>query len=226
MEMVALVPATPAVTIELAPSSFRQEIARNGSGWVELAGRWQITDQASYDRVVEWLLAIAALKEMIVDRYRESKSLANRTHERICQDEHEDLNPLEQSEALFKQKVAAWDDSQRELRKEDQRLRRAAARAAGSSWLPLPQVMVPSRPTYTPSDAILHGSKRWKAEVWDIRLLCRAIADGQVSPMYVEPAQSRLNTLANAEGTALNVPGVRAVPDTNPNVRVNRRKNP
>jgi hypothetical protein len=59
-------------------------------------------------------------------------------------------------------------------------------------------------------------------EIEDIRLMCRAIADGSLSPMYIIPDMSKLNDLANAERSALRVPGLRAVPDIN--IAVNRRK--
>jgi hypothetical protein len=54
----------------------------------------------------------------------------------------------------------------------------------------------------------------YRAEVTDIRMLCRAVADGKVSPLLVEANQSALNKLASAERETLNIPGVRVIRDT------------
>ena len=85
----------------------------------------------------------------------------------------------------------------------------------------LPSVAPPSKKVFEKS-AALSPKTKYKAEVFDIRLLCRAIADGAVSPMYVEPAQAKLNSIANAERDTMNMPGVRAIPDTN--LSVNKSK--
>jgi hypothetical protein len=85
----------------------------------------------------------------------------------------------------------------------------------------VPSISAPAQKLFTKSSALTTKTK-YKAEVYDIRLLCRAIADGKVSPMYVEPAQSKLNTVANAERDTLNIPGVRAVPDSS--ISTNKRR--
>lgn len=51
----------------------------------------------------------------------------------------------------------------------------------------------------------------WSAEVVDIRLLCRAVADGKVSPECVMGNMPVLNKMATALKQTLNVPGVRAI---------------
>jgi hypothetical protein len=85
----------------------------------------------------------------------------------------------------------------------------------------LPSVAPPTKKVFERS-AALSPKTKYKADVFDIRLLCRAIADGRVSPMYVEPAQAKLNSVANAERDTLNIPGVRAIPDTNLSVNKSR----
>jgi hypothetical protein len=51
----------------------------------------------------------------------------------------------------------------------------------------------------------------WSAEVVDIRILCHAIAKGDVPPEYVTANMPALNKVAKAEKDNMNVPGVEAV---------------
>ncbi len=57
-------------------------------------------------------------------------------------------------------------------------------------------------------------TKRYKAEVTSLALLCRAVAEGKVPSSYVTANMSALNTRANADKLEFSVPGVRAVPDS------------
>lgn len=231
-ESMALIQLPAAVTIELIPQSFREEIAPIGTSWIERAKAYIITDQASYDRVVELLLAIDELEQKIIDKRRESKDLANRTHLQICQEEREDLEPVQEAKRIFAGLVAEWDRKQKALRAAEASRKRAELKASAGraeSKIPdkpqmMPLVLPPTPRTYTPSPMISTPKRtRYKAEVYDIRLLCRAVGEGRVSPMYVEGVAPKLNDLANSEGPKMNIPGVRAVPDTNPNIRINRR---
>lgn len=224
-----------AVTIEFAPESFREELVNSGHSWIARAQEYQISNQSSYDYGVKLLQAIADAKDRVIERYRESKSLANSTHLRICQDEHDLLDPLDVSEQIFKQKIADWDDQQKAIRSEINKFHRNSraeimdlplgSSAPGSADLPvaLPRVIPPAPDPYIRSEAITRTRAKYKAEIYNIRLLCAAVADGMISPMYVEGAMPQLDALADAEGTALNVPGVRAVKDNRPNIRVRRR---
>ncbi len=77
-------------------------------------------------------------------------------------------------------------------------------------------------PTLAPRVAAPAGVstvQRWRAEVTSLQLLCRAIADGKVPVHYVEANMTALNGLARANKQALNVPGVRAVPETTVSAR-------
>lgn len=51
----------------------------------------------------------------------------------------------------------------------------------------------------------------WTAEIYDLKMLARAVADGVVAEMYIEPAIVALNKLARAQKSAMSIPGVRAV---------------
>jgi hypothetical protein len=56
-------------------------------------------------------------------------------------------------------------------------------------------------------------SKKYKAEVTSIALLCRAVAEGKVPASYVEANMTALNARARADKAGMSVPGVRAVED-------------
>jgi len=51
----------------------------------------------------------------------------------------------------------------------------------------------------------------WKAEVKDIKALCRAVADGRVPDTYVTANMTALNSRARSDKQAMQVPGVVAV---------------
>jgi hypothetical protein len=224
-----------AVIITLAPESSRTELASSGHSWIERAQACEITDQVTYDQVVDLLQSIAEAKDRVTARYRESKSLANQTHLKICQDERDLLDPLEVSEEIFKQKIADYDDRQKELRAEICKNNRRSLQSAlnlplnpsgageTSTAISLPRVVPPAPEPYVRREEISRARTKHKAEVYNIRLLCAAVAEGRISPMYVEGAMALLDDLADAEGTAMNVPGVRAVKDNHHNIRVRRR---
>ena len=228
-----------AITIKLAPESSREELLISGNSWITRAESYRISNQASYDRVIELLQAIAEAKDRVIERYKESKSLANQTHLRICRDENDLLEPLEASEEIFKQKIAEWDDGQKELRarinKNNRRLLKMAPdlplKPSGAGEMDpaaphpplLPRVIPPAPEPYIRSDSIIRTRAKYRAEVFNIRLLCLAIAEGRISPMYIDGAMDRLDALADAEGMAMNVPGVRAVKDNRHNIRIRRR---
>lgn len=53
--------------------------------------------------------------------------------------------------------------------------------------------------------------RTWGAEVFSIRLLCAAVANGEVPESYVQPNIVALNTRARSDQSMMKVPGVRAV---------------
>jgi hypothetical protein len=73
---------------------------------------------------------------------------------------------------------------------------------------PTPAPMV--APTYQKSTSA-PSRANWKAEVFDIKALCRAVVDGKVSETYVEANMVALNKRASAEKQTMNIPGVRAI---------------
>jgi len=54
----------------------------------------------------------------------------------------------------------------------------------------------------------------WKAEVTDLKALCKAIAEGRAAVNLVEPNMTALNGMARSLKKEMNVPGVKAVSTT------------
>jgi hypothetical protein len=96
---------------------------------------------------------------------------------------------------------------------------------------PEPIYVAPELPMFSPVPALVPAYTRPKgistpktfvAEVTDIRLLCRAIADGKEPAHYVTPNMTALNQLARAQKNAMALPGVRAILSTGVSARSSR----
>jgi len=61
-----------------------------------------------------------------------------------------------------------------------------------------------------PEDDRLYYRETWKADVYDIKELCRAISEGEVSADLVKPNTTALNKLAKASKDFLKLAGVKA----------------
>jgi hypothetical protein len=181
--------------------------------WIRKCGEHRIADQESYDQAVGYLSSIGSLEEDIMGNHREPRKLLAR---------------LAPAKKCLKDKIAQFIEDQRKkqavLASQAHMQTRDLLAGAAPDGLNRPIVAIiapPVQRAYIPSEKISRR-ERWKMEIEDIRLMCRAIADGSLSPMYIIPDMSKLNDLANAERSALRVPGLRAVPDIN--IAVNRRK--
>jgi hypothetical protein len=96
---------------------------------------------------------------------------------------------------------------------------------------PEPLYIAPELPMFSPVPAPapsyvapkgISRPKTFVAEVTDLRLLCRAIADGKAPVHYVSANMTALNQLARAQQSALVLPGVRAIPSTGVSARSSR----
>ena len=79
-------------------------------------------------------------------------------------------------------------------------------------------VAVAVAPTYESVRGI-STQKRYRADVHDIRALCRAIGEGKVPVNYVTANTTALNAAARAAREMLAIPGVRVVVDVTTSVR-------
>lgn len=144
------------------------------------------------------------------------------------QDEQERLRRIKQACIEAEARAAAEADRKRReeeaaaIRKAEEEAALNAAIAAGDDDIaPLPPVeayiepalYIPppiAAPTYEKVTG-LGITRRWGAEVTDIKKLCRAVADGVVPESYVLPNQVALNQRAAADKNSLLIPGVRAI---------------
>lgn len=143
------------------------------------------------------------------------------------QDEQERLRRIEQARLEAEARAAAEAERKRReeeaaaIRKAEEEAALNAAIAAGDDDIaPLPPVeayiepapYIPP-PVAAPTYEAVKGlgiTRRWGAEVVDIKKLCRAVADGVVPESYVLPNMPALNSRAQADKQSL-IPGVRAV---------------
>jgi len=85
-------------------------------------------------------------------------------------------------------------------------------------WTPPPQPIIPAVQTYQKASGI-STRETWSAEVTNIRLLAKAVAEGTAAPNLIAPNTTALNGLARSLKGAMSIPGVRAVRDTATTVR-------
>jgi hypothetical protein len=83
---------------------------------------------------------------------------------------------------------------------------------------PAPVPVPVMQPRYKPAAGV-STAQRWRAEVVDLKELCRAVAAGLASIEYIQANLTALNQSARALKSTLNVPGVKAVPETSVTVR-------
>jgi hypothetical protein len=74
---------------------------------------------------------------------------------------------------------------------------------------PEPKAPVVEVPPPLPETKGVSTRKVWVGEVTDVRLLCKAIADGMVDASCVKVSQSAVNRLAESLGGTMEIPGVR-----------------
>ncbi len=191
-----------------------------------------ITNAETYTQAANFKITLAGWRKKIVDEFAPMKEAAHKAHKAITAKEGEYLKPITEAEATLKTAIMKWQDEQERLRRIEQRrlemeaqmqrdLERQqreeealnAAIAEGTEEVYVePAVYVPppiAAPTYEPVKG-LGITRRWGAEVTDIKKLCRAVADGVVPETYVLPNQVALNQRAQADKQAMMIPGVRS----------------
>lgn len=210
-----------------------EEIRPQALSLIERARSIEVRDQQTYNQAAELEKTIHALRQKVKARFEPIIDQAHKTHKEALAGRDAEDKPLEQAESLVKrcrvmfeaEQAMARLGHQRQLEKQaneqqqEQRLAEAiAAEQAGANNTevaamldaPLPPMAVIARPTFERA-AGLGSRENWKAEVTDIRALCRAVAEGSAPEHFVEANLTPLNLKARAEKQAMNVPGVRAV---------------
>jgi hypothetical protein len=217
------------------------ELEQQALTWPEKAKAITIRDQETYNQAAGLLISIAALEKQIIDHHADPKRKAFESHRAICAAEKRLLDPLQDAKTVVKHSIGAWEQEQERIRRESERKALEQARiheeearlslAVQAEQLgateetkqeilntPIPMPTLVAKPTFNRA-AGLSTSQRWKAEVTDIKSLCRAVADGKASTELVQGNMTALNAMARAMKSTLNIPGVRAIPETGVTVR-------
>jgi hypothetical protein len=194
----------------------------------------RIADQAGYEKGAEVLKGFVALRKEIEAHYGPLKAAAFESHRKITAAEKMMLEPVTEAEVILKREVARYVAEEARKRIEAERLARAEAERLAQEEALLnaieaqqqgateaeqqaildvrPPVMVPKvAPAFQPVRGV-STSQTWSAQCFDIRALCRAVADGTASPELVLPNMPVLNKLAVALKATFAVPGCRSVP--------------
>lgn len=192
-----------------------------------------ILNADDYKRAADFKITLAGWRKKITEEFAPMKEAAHKAHKAITAKEGEYLKPITDAEATLKASIIKWQDEQERLRRIEQARLEAEARAAaererqqreeealqtaiaeGTEEVyvePAPYVPPPiAAPTYEKVTG-LGITRRWGAEVTDIKKLARAVADGVVPESYVLPNQVALNQRAAADKNSLLIPGVRAI---------------
>ena len=189
-----------------------------------------IESQNSYNMANEFLKTIKTLQTKIKDTFSPMKKKASDAHKEICLQETRQLELPLKAEALVKSKMLEWMQIQEEIRfKQEAKLqaraekerqealaKAEAARANGKESRAeryeekAANIIAPQlAPTIDTGGAGIR--KYWSAEVVDLMLLVKAIADGRASIMAVEPNMPFLNKQAEMLKETFNFPGIKAV---------------
>jgi hypothetical protein len=200
----------------------------------EQAKALTITDQFSYDFVVEFGKDASRKEKIILDFYKPRKAAARAVWQQWLDDEKMLLDPISETKRICASKIGTWDAEQARLRAEAQRkadeeahrmeeearlaLALQAEEEGASEEITEEILSAPTRfirpvvaPTFQKAAGV-SGRSNWKAEIVDMKALCRAIADGKVPTNYVEGTPA-LNSRVRADKENSNIPGVRAVED-------------
>jgi len=192
-----------------------------------------ITSAETYTQAANFKITLAGWRKKIVDEFAPMKEAAHKAHKAITAKEGEYLKPITEAEATLKAAIVKWQDEQEAIRRAEQRrleleaqmqrdLERQqreeealnAAIAEGTEEVYVEPVAYVPPPIAAPTYEAVKGlgiTRRWGAEVTDIKKLCRAVADGVVPETYVLPNQVALNQRAAADKQSMTLPGVKAV---------------
>lgn len=186
-----------------------------------------------YKQAAEFKITLSDWRKKIVEEFAPMKEAAHKAHKTITAKEGEYLKPITEAESTLKASIIKWQDEQESIRRAEQARLEAEARAAAEEERkrreeealqaaiaegaeevyvePAPYVPPPiAAPTYEKVTG-LGITRRWGADVTDIKKLCRAVADGVVPESYVLPNMPALNQRAQADKQALVLPGVRSI---------------
>jgi chromosome segregation ATPase len=222
----------PAVTNQ------EDQLQRQTRTAAEIAQNFQITTQEVADQAAEHLKGVIDLIDKAEEHHRPTIQSAHETHKRALAALNSIKTPLETAAKILRAKLGEWvtkqqrereaerqrfEAEQRRIQKEEAERLALEAEAQGASDTEIEavmdQVMMAPAPIVpqAPRAPIVSGftpRETWSAKVVDLKELCKAIGEGKVSYMLVEPNMTALNQMARAQKQTFNVPGCKAEKNT------------
>lgn len=190
----------------------------------------RVTDEFTCAEATGLLGVIGGMKEEAEARFRPIIARAHQTHKEALAQENIVIGPLKRGEIFLRNAIALY---MRELdlrRIEEQRVaedeakraqeelleqRVIMAEARGASYEEVAAIIAQPVPIpmarYVPPPPKIAGISariNYRAEVTNMRDLCKAVAEGRLDPSYVDANMSVLNALARSSKGRANVPGV------------------
>jgi ribonucleotide monophosphatase NagD (HAD superfamily) len=195
-----------------------------------------ITDSARYTNAANLLKDIAAMKKQIREHHRPTIEAAYEAHKLAVAAEKRFLDPLTEADKTIRDAMGRWNQLQavekaereEDARKADDERRLAEAikvEEGGAAPETVNLVLDTPKPApapltpVTPTVEGVHERTTWHAEVTDLRELCKAVAEGNVSIEAVNPNMTFLNDRARMYKAGLSIPGVKAICETGLSVR-------
>lgn len=227
-----------ATTVDINDQEIKQEMA----SVLQIVTAMRVTDQESYNAAAEFLQAIKLRQKKVTEFFGAMKTSAYAAWKEICARETQAGAPLAEAERHLKTEISRWTVDQERIRREAEHRERerieneqlaalerdieAAEREGATDQeiaaiceMPMPVAAPPPPvPAFTRATGVT-TRQTYKAEVTDLKLLCGAIARGEVPAGYVVPNMTALNARARADGMLLAIPGVRVVVEAGVAVR-------
>jgi len=192
-----------------------------------------ITDQATYNAVVEMRVQLKALRDAIEEAHREPKEAKYQDWKAEVAAEKSELAPVQEVEGVLKALTFAWDAAQEAARRaeqarleaearkkvEDEALAAAeAAQAAGAGAQEVEAILetpIVAPPVVAPKAYVaaprMAGRESWSGKVTDFQALIRFVAANPAFQNLLQVNQTALNQLARSQKSMMKIPGVEAL---------------
>ena len=208
------------------------KIEEKSSALVAKANAIQVKDQDTHDEAAELYVRLGDLTKEIDSIHDPAIAAAHASHKAAIEAKNKLADPVRCARAIIKPKVTAWEQDQLRIQQERQRLAEEAARKIeeearlalaveaeqkGAEPETVKEILetpvVTVTPVVAPAFQKTNGFKSresWSAEVYDIRPLCKGIAEGRYPTSYVMGNMPVLNGMARSLKSQLKIDGVKA----------------
>lgn len=182
------------------------------SDLVSQANGLEIKSEVDNLKATSLLAVIKKARKTIDETFKPMLDSAKATMNTIKQERGKFIDPLEEAEESLRERMSrfliAEEKRRAELQKKADAKFQKSAEKAEAKGTPITVAPVIIAPIQTAQGASI--SKRWFAEVTDLKALCRAVADGHLPIEYVQPNMVVLNKVAVALKEGFVVPGVKS----------------